>query len=1321
MGQQCRPELIMQRVPFTSGLVLVLALVIFGTSFVALEDMNWAMAAGNGGYHVGLRRARTGASTPIPLAELCGEEAAGLHDHSGPWCTCARLGRSVQWMLYTTCTFALLAGGLAVASDTHAGRARRAHRSPGQRGRAALRLSSPVLVGTILCWVAAWFLLMLSLLMYGTLAPDHLVSSTTGEQLPLELSGVYVWLRHSLAVASLIAAAILAALFGIWSEKDLVHAVVTVMRSSRVGKMLYALIGCQLLLIALVPVRGLGTEAILCAAGLYALHEQATRPKLLAWYGALLSCLTVIACVDVIKASHNLTETLTQDAQLALKVCVLLLLALELWPGAPDGRLHTLRQRDTFNASETPRSREGAPCAGADEGKSGSGPATHRNGPRSGLGSELPPWVFKLGWFLWDTSYFVTSLVDIISDMLVIWQWGVLGYRGHFRLGVAIFVSTNVWYTLLFLLLLFASAAAPPPPQPPIRAAGRARSSESDGQGAEPEAEPYARQLARVVARWMGESRLSAAILFLALLPFGQVYPFLVYGMLRLAPPELIRFYAVAMLGGPAARLLADDDFFDWFIDLLPYAPFLVETLCEAVPMSLVQLSAIVSIEHQDDVGLLQLGSIAISVSVIVTRAVMLAFSFSPHVTFFKAFCLAADVLLTFYTIAALFGTAHVYDARTAPHEWFVWFWEHMPSVSPLGAVWCWIWLCVLGWLLLAALGCLLAYEWHAWHAFPEQRAFSLASRVLVAEPAAGVPDAAPAEAAPSERPFATAAGHAVLRVAEELVLGLALLTLAVGPAFVLLGTLTFSWLVLGVMVIEPEYGGATQPWARRAVSDFVASDLAAKALVRLATVDGLAQCALSGWWPGQLADAERAEQVARAAQLARSPAFDLDLLNDALDVSSKWALFLAATSARFYESLLSPIEAKFGPCTRALLRAYSAFGVLLYTLAKAYTLLFPFLSFFLEQTVSGAISQVTFVAMLCCLLGMLLLRHSYERYILVCSVYSGLLLDLPAILADRFADLAHLPVHPAAAAAHGARKARLTGASAALHEATLLSHGGEGAAAHADVAAGAQAQPGGAKAKGSVAFATASPRGAGEGEGAGAAPFLLREDAPLAAFDSVPRVQTAEGGELLSSLFVPTANGEKVLERLRQRALTEVFRASLYDQALKYAKGGRGSPSEGSSESADDRVDDGAADEEGEAAHASARRGVPTERQVALALVRELDALYRHMRERDADVLVRVGVERLCMCLFRLSGGVAERVSMRDEDAWWDRKSLEPNSSTDGPDGFNSRLPMFDMNAPAVGRRSSAVEAAKPQPQSPTAEPSRAAKHDVSPASFEC
>ncbi|KAG8467199.1 hypothetical protein KFE25_000515 [Diacronema lutheri] len=1292
-------ERVLQRVPFTSGLVLCFSLVVFGTAFVALEDLNWAIAQGDGGYHVGLRRARVNASAPVLLAELCVEEVVLVRHHLGPWCTCARLGRWVQWMLYSTCTCALLGGALAVASDTHARRTERARRASVRLAQPSVRLSQPIFVGTVVCWLSAWLLLLLSLVSYGSLAPRYVRSSgAAGEPLPLELGGIYVWLRHALAIATCIVAIIFAALLGVWTEADLVHAVVSIIRSTVVTKAAYALLLAQLALAAVVPVRGVGGEAMLSAAGLYALHEQAARPKLLVWYGALLLCLTIGSFVDVVSANHDVSETVLQDAQLGLKLGVLGLLALELWPASPNGRLHSLRRRDTFSTHDGGRP-SGRSSSDLDE------------RARAGLAAEMPPWVFTLGWFLWDASYLVTSLADIVSDALVVWQWGfVLGYCGHFRVGVAVFVSTSVWYTLLFVLLLLASASAHQP-------AAHSASARSDAPADEPtRAERDGRGLVGALAAWVARSvsasRLSALAIFVLLLPFGQVYPFLVYGMLRLAPPERIRQYGMRVLGGPSARLLDDDDFFDWFIQLLPYAPFLVETLCEAIPMSLVQLSAIVSIEHEDDVGLLQLGSIALSVSVIVTRAVMLAFSFSPHVTVFKGLCLACDVLLTFYTVAALFGTTRTYHEATAPHVWFVWFWAQMPAVSPLGVVWCWVWLGFLAWFGTAVLVALLAYAWHGRALSEHERGFSLASRVLAnAEPGAPAAGEGRPATADDARPLAERVARGALLLLEDLLLGSALLTLAVGPAVVLLGTLTFAWLVLALSLIEPQYGGPTQPWARRVVSDFVASDLAAKALVRLATVDGVAQCALSAWWPAQLAERERAEQLSRAAQLVRQPTFDLDMLNAALDVRAKWHVFTSATWARFYESLVAPFTH-----SRALLRAYGALGVCLYVLAKAYTLAFPFLSFFFEQTSTGTISQVTFVAILCCLLGMLLLRRSYERYVLVCSVYSTLLLDLPSILTDTLARRAHALEPPAATAAHGVRKARLTSYSAAQHEASLLAR--ERDAAYDAPGARTAAQP--------------SPRQCSAVESALAerarnGPFLFQEDAPLAALEEVPAVGKVSGGEL-HSLFIPTAHGEQVLEQLRQRALAVVVRATLLDRALdgralRYAsareRGGEGGGINGTD----------SADESG----ALERRDTPSERQVSLALVRELDALYRHMRESDADLLVRVGVERLCMCLFRLSpssSDAAERAvagNDDEEDEWWHRHSSPPRHgaarTADAPSlPGSSRTPMFDVHVPA------AQHSSVPQPAAAAcvgAAASRASSArtppDGTPAEFSC
>ncbi|KAJ1625615.1 hypothetical protein T492DRAFT_1038569 [Pavlovales sp. CCMP2436] len=289
---------------------------------------------------------------------------------------------------------------------------------------------------------------------------------------------------------------------------------------------------------------------------------------------------------------------------------------------------------------------------------------------------------------------------------------------------------------------------------------------------------------------------------------------------------------------------------------------------------------------------------------------------------------------------------------------------------------------------------------------------------------------------------------------------------------------------------------------------------------------------------------------------------------------------------------------------------------------------------------------------MLGCLLGMLLLRHSYGRYMLICSVYAGMLLDLPAIVTDKLALLARVREPPAASSASGARQVRLTSYSLAMSEAERRApSGGEEEEEGDDLPRSEE-----------DAWEAASTRGK---------PFLLRERAPRATQEGMAPVPTRTGGSV-HPLYLSTANGGKVLERLHRRALHEVYRASLYDTAIKlsFAKLNRPSASE-SSESQDGSADD-----------AEAGRSTPSERQVSLALVRELDALYLHMRERDADVLVRIAVERLCTCLFRLSSdGMGAREAVAEAEA-----EAEAEWMARTPPSQPSRRPTIPIERPEPG-----------------------------------
>ena len=86
--------------------------------------------------------------------------------------------------------------------------------------------------------------------------------------------------------------------------------------------------------------------------------------------------------------------------------------------------------------------------------------------------------------------------------------------------------------------------------------------------------------------------------------------------------------------------------------------PFLVETMFEAVPQSLLQTSAMViySEGSPEDITNLQLASVGISVTSLIAKMYAACGSMVPQMFFFKGACLCYDLVCLFYTFTALWA-----------------------------------------------------------------------------------------------------------------------------------------------------------------------------------------------------------------------------------------------------------------------------------------------------------------------------------------------------------------------------------------------------------------------------------------------------------------------------------------------------------------------------------------------------------------------------------------------------------------------------------------------------------------------------------------
>ena len=87
-------------------------------------------------------------------------------------------------------------------------------------------------------------------------------------------------------------------------------------------------------------------------------------------------------------------------------------------------------------------------------------------------------------------------------------------------------------------------------------------------------------------------------------------------------------------------------------------APFLVETIFEAIPQSLLQASAMViySEGRPEDISIFQLTSVGISVTSLLAKIYVACDSMVPQMFFFKGACLCFDLVCLFYTFTALWA-----------------------------------------------------------------------------------------------------------------------------------------------------------------------------------------------------------------------------------------------------------------------------------------------------------------------------------------------------------------------------------------------------------------------------------------------------------------------------------------------------------------------------------------------------------------------------------------------------------------------------------------------------------------------------------------
>jgi len=232
---------------------------------------------------------------------------------------------------------------------------------------------------------------------------------------------------------------------------------------------------------------------------------------------------------------------------------------------------------------------------------------------------------------------------DIVTDVLVIWEFYVAEKMVVFYVGVVILCCAQLSYLLLFFLCFIADSA--------IRTEGR--------------------------CRWF-----KVFLVMILVAPFGQLVPLFMW-------VESHRFHWLDNLldkmgldntGREAQMREGQDPLLFWIQSKgRKHGGFIIESVIEALPQSILQIVALLAYEHATA---LSLYSIVSSMTSVAIRGVIVSYSMNRATYVFNCVCFAADIFNVFSCFSWVFHDSMIV------FPWTVSFWNFADQKDILGQIW---------------------------------------------------------------------------------------------------------------------------------------------------------------------------------------------------------------------------------------------------------------------------------------------------------------------------------------------------------------------------------------------------------------------------------------------------------------------------------------------------------------------------------------------------------------------------------------------------------------------------------------------------------
>jgi len=276
---------------------------------------------------------------------------------------------------------------------------------------------------------------------------------------------------------------------------------------------------------------------------------------------------------------------------------------------------------------------------------------------RSGKTSDL------LRFLIMDVGTVSISILDVISDIIVIREYYLHEHYVFFALSSCVLILSSATFTIMFIIF---------------------------GIGQENQ---RTWSIHEIFKKRISRNRIVLSLLYVALFmvlfPFGQAYPVVMWAMQTFFPPSGRTAIPSTVQNNQGQTPMLSDGEIDHLVStgqmtfeesivmkranvirrweentdplreylkaqIAKHAPFLAETITESVPQSLIQLTGLIII-GRTNVSWLNIFSICLSLVSILSKSYMVSLSMLRSVFKFKLLLICYDVVALFYVFTVLF------------------------------------------------------------------------------------------------------------------------------------------------------------------------------------------------------------------------------------------------------------------------------------------------------------------------------------------------------------------------------------------------------------------------------------------------------------------------------------------------------------------------------------------------------------------------------------------------------------------------------------------------------------------------------------------